>query len=151
MVMSSGPFSLNPGATKTLDYAFVFSWDRADTNSAATSVAKNHHDVMQIKSWFDNNNYPCHTETIGIDEIVRQDVSFIVYPNPATGSVIVNIAGKFSGSTTLQLFDVAGRVILSEKNIPAKTTLDIGGFDSGLYFVTLSDATHSATKKIVVR
>jgi hypothetical protein len=63
----------------------------------------------------------------------------------------VNIAGKFSGSTTLQLFDISGREILNEKNIPAKTTIDMGGFESGIYFIQLSDATHRAIKKIALQ
>jgi hypothetical protein len=150
-LMSSGPFSMYPGQTKTLDYAMIFSWDRNDTNGAATSVARNHHDVMEIKNMFDTDTYPCHQGALSVNETTAGVKDFIVFPNPATGIITVDAARKFSSTASLQLFDISGREIRNEKNIHGRTTIDVSGFERGIYFIQLSDANHNATKKIVLQ
>jgi len=151
MEMSMGPFTFYPGEMETLDYAVVFSWDRNNANGAATSVLKNHHDVMQIKSWFESDNFPCHQIPLAIDETKIDNSAFKVFPNPASGRITVDVGNTFSSPSQLQLFDISGREILSQSISSKRTSLDVSAFEHGIYFIKISDNKNLSTKKIVLQ
>ncbi len=58
-VISSGPFTLLPGETTSIDYAYVFTREPRYPNGSQTSVQKNRDDVLKIKHWFDTDSFPC--------------------------------------------------------------------------------------------
>lgn len=81
-VMSAGKFTIAPGEERTIDFAYVFTWDSTAPNGLTTSIAKNTADLIKVRNWFNTNNFPsCFN--VGVNEIKKED-KIIVYPNPAT-------------------------------------------------------------------
>lgn len=79
----------------------------------------------------------------------------LVYPNPSTGIVHIDINGFEGRKTELRILNVIGSVIyresLTELNERFTKTLDLSKFASGLYYVKLESENASEMRKIVIR
>jgi hypothetical protein len=73
-----------------------------------------------------------------------------IYPNPVHGKLVVE-AGSNS-LETIEVFDISGRLVYSSagENMPAKSEIDVTGFDAGIYFVKLRNGKATQTSKVVV-
>ena len=94
---------------------------------------------------------------LGAEEVVDNTDEFetlLVYPNPVTAnSVNVSTAG-FTGKTLVELYDLQGRVVLSETLLEARSTerlvLDINELTNGTYVVRMANNfKHQATKLVI--
>jgi len=81
---------------------------------------------------------------VGLEE--NAAVEFTVSPNPSSNKV--TITGELSIDATATIVDRSGR-ILSTSAVSNGTSLDISSFDSGLYFLKITDKGTSTTKSIV--
>lgn len=79
----------------------------------------------------------------------------LVYPNPSTGIVHIDINGFEGRKTELRILNVIGSVIyresLTELNERFTKTLDLSKFASGLYYVKLESDNASEMRKLVIR
>lgn len=79
----------------------------------------------------------------------------LVYPNPSTGIVHIDINGFNGRKTELRILNVIGSVIyresLTELNGRFTKTLDLSRFASGLYYVKLESDNASEMRKLVIR
>ena len=77
-----------------------------------------------------------------------------VFPNPASQKATLRINAKQNGNVTIQLQDVTGRILKSNSIDVAKgnqdIALDLKGYASGSYFVTISEGNYKITKKLLV-
>jgi hypothetical protein len=81
---------------------------------------------------------------------VSEQPQFRVFPNPATGTVVVSFENNVFGK--LQIFDLLGRKLL-EREVPAvENSMEIGihNFAAGTYLVTMTDNSgNRVTQKLV--
>jgi hypothetical protein len=85
-------------------------------------------------------------------------IRWIAYPNPTEGRVILKADGLISTTNTVQVFDMAGRLIRSME-IPANTNLhsedeivlDLSPEGSGLYLISILNGASRTTLRIVVK
>jgi hypothetical protein len=79
----------------------------------------------------------------------------LVYPNPSTGIVHIDINGFEGRKTELRILNVIGSVIyresLTELNDRYTKTLDLSKFASGLYYVKIETENASEMRKLVIR
>ena len=75
---------------------------------------------------------------------------FTLSPNPAHGSVTL-LLPEDALPATLVLHDAAGRQVLRRRIATPKTTLSTRTLPAGLYHVTVSTPTATATRKLTVR
>lgn len=82
------------------------------------------------------------------EEITTSPETFMVYPNPA--SDILNIINK-EEFTALEIVDMTGKVVFKAEELNTNATIvDIGGLNSGIYFLNIKLNTgDTKTKKIV--
>lgn len=69
-----------------------------------------------------------------------------IYPNPAQD--ILNITN--AENTSIQIYDVLGKLILSKDNISINEELNVSNFRTGTYFIKISNDQNVTTKKFVV-
>ncbi len=81
---------------------------------------------------------------VGLEE--NSAVDFTVSPNPSSNKV--TISGELSIDATATIVDRSGRILLTSA-VSNGTSLDISSFDSGLYFLKITDKGTSTTKSIV--
>ncbi len=90
-------------------------------------------------------------QEVGIDDLAGLQ-SLDIYPNPTDAGVIIDLAMDRGTELQLTVTDLAGRT-LQTSVLPAlagrqQVRLDLGGFASGTYLVTLRGAEGSVTRRV---
>ena len=88
----------------------------------------------------------------GIASVKGGGAAFAVSPNPAHGEVSVTLAEASERGAELRLHDAAGREVL-RRELSAGTrraTLEVSGLPAGTYFVTLTTAVGTGTRRLVI-
>ncbi|MBF01238.1 MAG: hypothetical protein CMP77_14865 [Flavobacterium sp.] len=78
------------------------------------------------------------------------NTAFVVYPNPASGSVSI-LAENLTGEADVVFTDVFGKTVLSTKVSGSDSSINLSSLTSGMYFVTLSANGKSVTQKIIIK
>jgi hypothetical protein len=89
---------------------------------------------------------------IGIKEVVNT-IATNIYPNPTVGAFTVEISLDAKNDYTIEISDVLGRVINSEKVITSRTfskNYDFSNEVNGVYFITIQGSDKSKTVKRIV-
>ncbi len=74
-----------------------------------------------------------------------------IYPNPASGQLIVSLGQTPAAATELTLYDTAGRVVWRQPAKVAQTTLNVAGLPAGLYQLRITTPSGTQTKAVVIR
>ncbi len=131
----------------------VTSYTLTGLSSSDTSIAVTAYDAQAdgIKdqcegheSWF---TYSKACIVSGIEQTMSNNQQITIYPNPNNGNFIIetNITEK----QTLQVFDLNGRLVLSQ-NISDKTEINASGLNEGIYNLTIKNSTGLANKKLII-
>ncbi|KGO90991.1 T9SS type A sorting domain-containing protein [Flavobacterium subsaxonicum] len=75
--------------------------------------------------------------------------SFIIYPNPASGTVTLQLPGN--AAADVMVADILGKTVFTKNNVAPQTLLDISSLNSGMYFVTVLSEGKITTKKLIVK
>ena len=82
-----------------------------------------------------------------MNETLFNDVQ--IYPNPASTQITIDAGSNWNEVTALELYDLSGRKVWSER-VNARTTLvNLSNFSEGIYILKLNGT--GVLKKIVVR
>ncbi|RZK11859.1 MAG: T9SS type A sorting domain-containing protein [Flavobacterium sp.] len=75
-----------------------------------------------------------------------------VYPNPSNGLVHINIQNTLENLSTIKLYDVLGKMIISSKSLTSKqSTLDVSALSKGIYMIEITTENNlKQMKKLVV-
>lgn len=71
----------------------------------------------------------------GIEEINAGDIS--VYPNPASDHIIIKLAAGMIQTSSVELYDATGKLVLSEKAKDTMVILHTGSLAKGLYHLRI--------------
>ncbi len=89
----------------------------------------------------------------GSDEQAGISSLFRIFPNPATDQVTVELNRNISGNCRLMLIDLTGRTMLNlQESVPAgnRISMDLSGFEKGLYFLRLQAGNSVSTIKLML-
>lgn len=94
------------------------------------------------------------TEAVGIKENVKNLSNFIIFPNPAKESAVINLNSIKAVQTSLTVFNALGEVVL-QKEISLtegknKIELNLENLNSGIYFVSVANGSNSISKKLII-
>jgi subtilisin-like proprotein convertase family protein len=81
--------------------------------------------------------------------IENDSVQALIYPNPSNGKVTVSWSENIE--TTIDLFDLQGRSILSKKINSSNIELDINQFSEGIYLISVRNEKVKILKKIILK
>lgn len=74
--------------------------------------------------------------TLDIEEIAL-DISIVLFPNPTTENVTLQIRDYNNEKLSYQLFDVLGRLLASQQIVGQQTQIQMKGLQSATYFVNV--------------
>lgn len=159
-IISDPGDSACPGDTITLyalNFANEYLWSTGDTTASITVTTSGVYSVTTTDA------LTCEStayDTIVFDPALCTGISeeelagsFNVYPNPASGFATVHWSTTLDHDSYLEITDVSGKVIRSEKIVnthSAEQRVSLEGIASGLYFLILhSDGIVVAEKLLV--
>ena len=92
------------------------------------------------------------TDTVSSQGIDGADFvgSFVLYPNPATTTVTLDLTGV-EDAAIVSIIDLNGREVFAEKAGRAKMTVNVAGFAKGAYFVRVTGSNTTAVRKLIVK
>ena len=95
----------------------------------------------------DSSYYYYHT-VLGINDLIVQDGSIIVYPNPSSGRFTIS---SNSPITSIEIYNLLGERIYSDFNFAQKTLIDLSGYHSGIYLIKIYSGSKNYNRKIIVQ
>ena len=82
---------------------------------------------------------------IGLDEVETEN-KVLIYPNPVNDQLNIESSEKI---IEYKLFDLSGKLLLTEKAQQFKTTLSFNHLASGMYFLNISTENATHTKRVI--
>jgi hypothetical protein len=106
-----------------------------------TALDVNTSDVMEVVTLIAANT--------GIKETSAETVK--LYPNPTSGILNITLPANNGTEATIRITNIIGSDILNNKvvNGSGQVKLDVSGFDTGIYFVTVKGKGYERTIKVV--
>lgn len=91
---------------------------------------------------------------VGINEAIL-DRALVVYPNPTTGKLNLDIRGLNFDNMSIEVFNTVGELVLVENHTKvdsqSKYSMDITGAASGIYLVRISTDQGVITKRVTLQ
>ena len=119
-----------------------------DTDAECAFVIKNSNDEILYTSNEHSDGvfltYNNNCENVSVAEISESNIR--LYPNPTNG--ILNI--ESNGEMTISVMNILGQKVL-ETTATDNATVDLSGFESGIYMVRIETANGTMTEKVNVR
>lgn len=112
-----------------------FQWDNIQTTSSITGLAPGDYTVVATDSvgCMATATYTVAAGLIiGVYEQPKPELSILVYPNPATDFINVEISGTNQG--TLYIYNVSGQLVKESSLSASLSTLNTDRLDNGIYF-----------------
>ena len=90
----------------------------------------------------DSQQYAEKKEDITNEEVFSERIgktSILIYPNPTSGQIVVDIEGLEESSTDyINLIDQSGRLLLTTKPVSINNRLDLSNLKPGIYFMVIN-------------
>jgi len=150
IVMSCGPFNLNPAEHVSFEFATVFTRDNSPVYSINNLFNRNQYDVQQIAQWYAYDNFPSCDPVLptGISDPKPVETGMLIYPNPAGEQLFVEYS-SLGGNVLIEIYDVQGQLLQKIKTEQVKQAIGISGLAPGLYIVKVSDGKNMHTQRFI--
>ena len=123
------------------------SYDQPGAFSCRDTIATNRNwRVTNNNTDIANTTYACDYFTLGIEEVITDNISAKVYPNPVSNDLNIECGEKIE---SLDIYDALGRKVISKENTPKSTAIDVSNLDNGIYILKLRTAKGSGEYKVV--
>ncbi|HRR59030.1 MAG TPA: T9SS type A sorting domain-containing protein [Paludibacteraceae bacterium] len=133
--IKSGTYT-NPGTSTCCDtIATNRNWEVKDYNEGNGSIP------------IVNKTYACPYFTIGIENIMVNNVEAKIYPNPASNNLNIECEERISN---LELYDALGKMLISKENVLDNTFIDVSNFNSGIYILKIRTDKGSGEYKVII-
>jgi len=134
--------------------AYTYSWDNGQTSATATGlIAGTYTCIITDANGCQSSTDVTLTFSTGTGNMVVEN-SYKVYPNPASGSLIVELQTSQTYRFTISINNVLGQELFSafrEANGSYKEVIDLTNIPEGLYFITLQTGTERLIKKVIIQ
>ncbi len=118
------------------------------SSTCRDTIATNRNwEVLNQNTPIANTSYDCLYFTMGIEEVITDNISAKVYPNPVSNDLNIECGEKIE---SLDIYDALGRKIISKENTPKSTTIDVSNLDNGIYILKLRTSKGRGEYKVVV-
>lgn len=81
---------------------------------------------------------------------VEMESKLTVYPNPATGDEVY-IDSALEDATTVEMYDLSGKKVMSALNLDYKTTINVANYASGMYILKFKSNLGEYSHKLMIK
>lgn len=149
-IMAMGPFNLNAGQSTEFEFAQLWGVDSSSTGNILGSINKLISNAQLVNTFYKSGvQSTCLPNmAIGINEITDDLIKAIVFPNPASQTISIDIPNNESAE--IQITDVIGKIMFIQhypqlKNQP----VDVRELKSGLYIIKIRQQQASLNLKFI--
>jgi hypothetical protein len=141
----------------TLSIAPVLDYNSPMPSATSTEVKTFCMDINQYKARLSNKSSIVDTNVVPIIEgnntsLSKPPFSFSLYPNPASGTTIVEIKGFETSNALISVFDITGKELtIKIESQGNKFELDISTLSKGIYLLKISSFGESKTKQLIIQ
>ena len=119
---------------------------------ATTNTVVDTSDFSSVNTLFNGN--PCNYEFIytgnssGLNELLNQDQTISIYPNPSKG--VINVITE--ENTSIQLLTLDGKELIFQELIPANELqiINLESFEDGIYLLKVGSSHFSRMERVVL-
>lgn len=151
----SGPFSFNTSDKIEVEYAYVVARDPNAKSSNSIDLLKN--SIDYIRDAYGRGKGPDNKsfEYTYANPINAKSFAFAIYPNPANNVLNLELINSLNENfVDITITDIQGKVIyINHLNLSSETnlsTIDISGFNNGLYVISLKTNSSSINKRFTI-
>jgi polyhydroxybutyrate depolymerase len=90
-----------------------------------------------------------HSEFVGIETNNHLNLGVTIYPNPTNGEVFI-VTEHFNSSSMVNVFDAMGKLIVNQNLVSSTSKIDLSDYEKGIYFIQVTTAENTFTKKVIV-
>jgi hypothetical protein len=143
-VISSGPYTIDPGETQRLGFALIGGVDLSDLQLHADAASAKWDEIITLVSVEDQESPGPQTFQL------EQN-----YPNPFNPSTVINYRIPQASFVTLKLYDLLGREVSTLVNTyqsagEYRVEFDASGLPTGTYFYRLWNGENTAIRKLLL-
>jgi hypothetical protein len=73
-----------------------------------------------------------------------------VYPNPASHTLLVDVHAPLGANASIKMFDPAGRMVCEQRQLNARTILDVSTYAKGVYVLEYTADGQAVRQRVVV-
>ena len=108
-------------------------------------------DEGQDCAWIDYIVFPVNSFCTGVAPVETSDFSFQIFPNPASGSVIVRFNDRLPSDGMLTVLGADGRQIQQVGLHPyiSEQSIQIGHLTRGIYFIVIETGQQNYVRKVI--
>ncbi|MEI6487325.1 MAG: T9SS type A sorting domain-containing protein [Bacteroidota bacterium] len=154
------PAPIVPLITETTNILSTNVYDTYQWYYGTTALGTNQSDTVSQSGIYTvsvANSYGCTAVSanynfvyVGINEASSNSL-VSVYPNPSTDGLLVIDLGTTSSTTSITVFDIVGKAILSEEIAKGgKHTIDLSAQANGSYFISIKNDKSNTTQKVTI-
>ena len=116
-----------------------------------SNYATSNYDTLITSEWLTPRRVIFNASTMEVSSAI--EASFSLAPNPAHGRTEVTLAAPAAAGTTVELHDLAGRLLRTLRPAAGATTLDLDltGLPPAAYFLRLSSPAGTSVRRLLVR
>jgi hypothetical protein len=130
---------------------YSYNWNNGQTSANLSNVKVGEFSVtVTDKNGCQQSATTTVSETTGIENI-GAELSFNVYPNPASGNELNVQLDNASSANSLSLKNVLGQTIMTTTVSTILNRIDLSNISNGVYFVELTNGHHTSVKEVVVK
>jgi hypothetical protein len=97
-------------------------------------------------------DFEINANTLGIDSISKNEISFSVFPNPVTNNVTIDLPEGLSNNVDISIYNQMGQSFYNRtKPSDAKVEIYLGNLTDGIYFCKVKSGTSEKVQKIIVK
>ncbi len=89
-------------------------------------------------------------EPVDVDNLSNNESELIVYPNPGSGIVTIEVVSNQTNKLKLMISDITGRILFNNDKFTSKETIDVGDWKQGIYLVTVINGQGRLNKKLII-
>ena len=75
--------------------------------------------------------------------------NILVYPNPTSNNLTIDLGGFNGVKTTIKLYDSSGKLVF-EKKSPSTLMIDVSGFAKGMYSLELTTDEQVLRNQVII-
>jgi len=122
-------------------------YDQPGAFSCRDTIATNRNwEVWDGATPIVNSNYECPYFTLGIEELIVNNINARVYPNPVSNYLNIECEENI---IKLELYDTFGRIVISQESVLNNTSIDVSSLANGIYILKLRTAEGVGEYKVV--